>query len=206
MSRRQIREVSIKNIRLQTDPFFNECRAYGKLIASGVNGKVAVHCHGHLALPASIEDELAQRFEVYSWNRPPVKSRLRLTVSKRQPLRAIVKDLAQDHSTLNESILRKMWKDLCKIRKLGVHPQDVRLRNYGGGLLLDFSIAITKPHWFFELKEPWEIRSMAKHEMQRFQVLINDSGVKTDLRAVRNREYCAKLRGCPGGRERNRQK
>ena len=204
MSRKQIRKTSIKTVRLQTDPFFNECRAYGKLIDRGLNGKVAVRCHGHLAIPAAIEEELAQRFEVFSWNRPIVESRL--VMSKRQPLRAIVKDLIQDDIALNESILRRMCKDLRKIRKLGVHPQDVRLRNYGNGLLLDFSIAITKPHWFFWLKEPWEIRSMEKHEMQKFQVLIRDSGVKTPLRAVRNREYCAKLRDCPGGRERKHRK
>lgn len=169
MSRKQIRKTSIKTVRLQTDPFFKECRAYGKLIDRGVNGKVAVRCYGHLAIPAAIEEELAQRFEVYSWNRPIVESRL--MISKRQPLRAIVKDLIQDDIALNESILRRMWKDLRKIRKLGVRPQDVRLRNYGAGLLLDFSIAITKPHWFFRLKEPREIRSMENMKCKSFKCL-----------------------------------
>lgn len=64
MSETQIRQVSMKIVRLQTDTFYNECRAYGKIINHGVNGKVAVHCHGHLAIPAAMEEELAERFEV----------------------------------------------------------------------------------------------------------------------------------------------
>lgn len=67
-------------------------------------------------------------------------------VSQRQPLRAIVKDLIKGNTPLNEKSLCKVLKDLIKIRKLGVHPQDVRLRNYGGELLLNFGIAIKKPH------------------------------------------------------------
>ena len=120
MNRTQIRKTSKRIVRLQTDPFFNECRAYSKFLDRGVNGKVAVRCHGHLAIPAAIEDELAQQFEVYSWNRPLGESRV--LMSKRQPLHAIVKDLVQDNSTLNQSLLRRMWMDLRKIRKLGVHP------------------------------------------------------------------------------------
>ncbi|CAD6583699.1 MAG: hypothetical protein ASARMPRED_001480 [Alectoria sarmentosa] len=202
MSEEEIRNISIKTIRFQTDPFYNECRAYGRLIEYGVNGKVAVRCHGHMAILAAREEELAQRFEVHTWNRPEDDSRL--TMSKRQPFRAIVKDLIQNHPPLNEKLLGRMRKNLLKMRKLGVHPQDVRLRNYGGGLLLDFSIAITKPHWVFEWEEPWWIRSMKNDEMQKLQVIMLESGVKTWLRAVRNREYCMKLRGSPDGREKRR--
>ena len=202
MSDEEIHKISIKTIRFQSDPFYNECRAYGRLIDCGVNGKVAVRCHGHLEIPAAREEELAQRFDVYAWDSPTDD-----TSSKTTPLRAIVKDLVQeDHNPLNERVLGRMRKDLLKMRKLGVHPQDVYLRNYGGGLLLDFSIAITKPHWVFENQEPWEFRAMQNDEMQLLQVLMLESGVKTWQRAVRNREYCMKLRGCPEGKERKRRR
>lgn len=202
MSDEEIHKISIETIRFQSDPFYNECRAYGKLIDCDVDGKVAVRCHGHLGIPAAREEELAQRFDVYAWDRPTDD-----TGSKKEPLRAIVKDLVQeDHNPLNERVLGKMRKDLLKMRKLGVHPQDVYLRNYGGGLLLDFSIAITKPHWVFEVEEPWWIRAMQNDEMQLLQVLMLESGVKVWQRAVRNREYCMKLRGCPEGKERKRRR
>ena len=206
MSEEEIAQISIETIRFHSDPFYNECRAYGRLIECGVNGKVAVRCHGHLTVPAAREEELARRFEVYAWDRPKEDSKL--PVSKRQPLRAIVKDLiTQEQSPpLNEKVLAKMRKDLLRMRRLGVHPQDLYLRNYGGGLLLDFSIAITKPHYIFELEEPWSIRALQNDEMQMFQAMMFESGVKTWLRAVRNREYCMKLRGCPDGRARKRRR
>ena len=122
MSEEEIKKIPIETIRFQTDPFYNECRAYGRLIECNVNGKVAVRCHGHMAIPATREEELDRRFEVYKWDRPENDSKL--SVSKRQPFRAIVKDLIEDDS-LNERKLIRMRKDLLKMHKMGVYPQDV---------------------------------------------------------------------------------
>ena len=97
-----------------------------------------------------------------------------------------------------------MRKDLLTIHKLGVYPQDVQERNYRGGLLLDFSIATTKPHWVFEMKRPRWISTMKNDDMNMLQVIMLESGVKIWQRAVRNREYCTKMRGCPDGKERKR--
>ena len=202
MSEEEIEKIPIETIRFHTDPFYNECRAYGKLIERDVNGKVAVRCHGHMTIPAARVEELAQRFEVDIWDR--LKDDYKLPVSKRQPFRAIVKDLIEDDRPLNEKQLIRMRKDLLKMHKLDVYPQDVRARNYRGGLLLDFSIAITKPHWVFETKRPWWIRVMKNDDIRMLQVVMLESGVKTWQRAVRNREHCMKLRGCPDGKERKR--
>lgn len=195
-----LKKISINTIRLQSDPFYNECRAYGRLIECNVNGKVAVRCHGHMAILAAREEELARRFGVHTWDRPEVD--LKLSVTKRQPFRAIVKDLIKDDRQLNEKKLIKMRKDLLKMHKMGLYPQDVRERNYGGGLLLDFSIAITKPHWVFETKRPWWIRAMKNDDKIMLQEIMLDSGVETWERVVRNREYCMKLRGCRDGKVR----
>ena len=202
MSKEELEKISIKTIRFQTDPFYNECRAYGRLIECDTNGKIAVRCHGHMTIPATRQEELYQRFEVYAWDRPQDESKM--PVSKRQPFRAIVKDLVEDDHPLNEMELIRMRKHLLKMHRLGVYPQDVRERNYGGGLLLDFSIAITKPHWVFETKMPWWIRSLTNCDLNMLQVIMLESGVTTWQRAVRNREYCMKLRGCPDGKERKR--
>lgn len=204
MSEKEIKKIPIETIRFQTDPFYNKCRAYGRLIECDINGKVAVRCHGHIIILAAREEELARRFEVYTKDRPEDDSRL--SVTKRQPFRAIVKDLIEDNRPLNKKKLIEMRKDLLKMQKLGVYPQDVHERNYGGGLLLDFSIAITKPRWVFETKRPWWIRTMKTDDMNMLQVIMLESGVKTWQRAVRNREYCMKLRGCPDGKERKRTK
>ena len=94
-----------------------------------------------------------------------------------------------------------MLKDLLKMHRLGVYPQDVQERNYRGGLLLDFSIAITKPHRVFVTKTPWWISTLRTRDVNMLQVIMLESGVKVWQRALRNREYC---RGCPDGKERKR--
>ena len=198
----ELNKIPIETIRFHTDPFYNECRAYGRLIESDVNGKVAVRCYGHLAIPAAREEELARRFEVDAWDRPEDDSYL--PVAKQQPLRAIVKDLVEHDGPLTEENLIRMRRDLIKMHRLGVYPQDVLERNYGSGLLLDFSIAITKPHWVFEMKRQCWIDSMKNDDMKSLKRIMLDSGVKTWQRAVRNREYCMKLRGCPEGKVRKR--
>lgn len=196
---KELNQIPIETVRFHSDPFFNECRAYGRLIEADVNGKIAVRCHGHLTIPAAREEELAQRFDVYAWDRPA--GDFYLPVAKRQPFRALVKDLAEVDRPLTEENLIRMRKDLLKMHRLGVYPHDVRERNYGGGLLLDFSIAITKPHWFFETKR---FNHLKNKDMNMLQVVMLESGVKTWARAVRNREYCMKLRGCPDGKLRKR--
>lgn len=45
-------------------PFHNECRAVGRIIQAGLNGKVAVRCHGYLTVPATMEEGLEQRFHI----------------------------------------------------------------------------------------------------------------------------------------------
>lgn len=73
------------------DSFYNECRAYGKLVEAKLNGEVAVRCHGYLMLSHEQEDELDRRFGITDWNRPI--EQYDMSPSKRPLLRAIVKNL-----------------------------------------------------------------------------------------------------------------
>ena len=204
MSEKKLEQIPTEILRFHNDPFYNECRAYGRLIEGDVNGKIAVRCQGHMTIPATIEEELDRRFDIYAWDRE--NDEYKLPVTKREPIRAIVKDLVEDDSPLTEKQFIKMRRDLLKMHKLGVFPQDIRERNYGAGLLLDFSIAITKPHWIFETKRKWELRMMRNDDLNMLQVIILESGVQVWQRVVRNREYCMKLRGCPDGKERKSKK
>lgn len=50
--------ISVDLLRAHMDPFYSECRAYGRLIAAKVNGKVAVRCYDYLTLPAEKEERI----------------------------------------------------------------------------------------------------------------------------------------------------
>ncbi|KAM0804428.1 hypothetical protein BDR22DRAFT_818075 [Usnea florida] len=156
-----------------------------------VDGKVAVRCHGHMAIPAASEEELHRCFEVYAWDRP--EDNVKMPESQRQPFRAMVMDLVENDRPFSEKTLTRMRKDLLKMPRLGVYPKDVRERNYRGGLLLDFSIAITKPLWVFEKKQPWWIRPLRNDDSNMLQVIMLESGAKMWQRAVRNRENAKRV-------------
>lgn len=174
------------------DPFFNECRAYGRLIKKNVNGKVAVRCHGYLMIPADREDELKERFGVTTWNRPDEEDFV--PASRREPFRAIVKDLVTEDVPLTAKTAKKMLRDLRRIRKLEVYNMDIQARNYKGELLVDFSVAMTKPHYLFVIKPAWRKEDYQYDDLRSFDHMLDEAGIVTLNRATPNRETLRKLR------------
>ncbi|KAI0542078.1 hypothetical protein GGR58DRAFT_453893 [Xylaria digitata] len=85
-----------------------------------------------------------ERFYVEDWERLTDEESGR--VAKR-PFRALVKKLVS--SGVSVSNPRRMLGDLKKLRKIGIYQRDVFVRNYMDGLLVDFSLAWTEPHWSF---------------------------------------------------------
>ena len=145
-----------------------------------------------MALPAELEEKLREDFDIYDWDRPD--SEYSKAPHRRQPFRAIIKDLVTDEAPLTEKIIKKMLRDLKRMRRVGVYPMDVHARNYKDGLLIDFSIAMTEPHYLFRIKPRWRVTSYKLGDLLEWQSLVKDEGVRTWERAVRNREYCKKLR------------
>ena len=58
--REEAESISDELLQAQMDPFYNKCRAYGRLEEANLNGKVAVRCHGYMAFPAEDEEELVR--------------------------------------------------------------------------------------------------------------------------------------------------
>ncbi|KAL8745420.1 MAG: hypothetical protein Q9190_002446 [Brigantiaea leucoxantha] len=186
-------KVSLDLLHAHMDPFYNECRAYGRLIEKGLNGDVAVRCHGYITLPPERETELVQRFGVSELDRP-------WHVGERQVLRAIVKDLVREDVPLTHKVVKKMFSDLKRMRAEGVYNMDVRARNYKGGMLLDLSIAITTPHYLFEINAHWRVTNYKLQDLLQFDQMIKDEKIATWVRARPNKAYLAKLRPRPTDR------
>ncbi|KAL8951220.1 MAG: hypothetical protein Q9222_002783 [Ikaeria aurantiellina] len=174
------------------DPFYNECRAYGKLVGAKLNGEVAVRCHGYMMLSSKQEDALDQKFGASDWNRP-VEEYDRLP-STRPPLRAIVKDLILDDTRWTPRVANKMLRDLKKMRKLGIYVMDVKPENYKDGMLVDFSVALTNPHVVFDIKPDFQIQGYKNEDLIAFDAMMQEQKVKTTIRASRNPDTVRKLR------------
>lgn len=139
--------VSREEVEGQSDPFYAECRAYGSIASKHRKKPIAVTCHGFISIPAGQEDYFAGHFDITDWNRPKQEAALKLT--KRQPFRALVKQLVEHDVEVTEKLVLQMRKGIRALNSLRVYVMDVKWNNYKGGLLVDFSSAFTEPHFEF---------------------------------------------------------
>ncbi|KAI9762472.1 MAG: hypothetical protein M1840_001232 [Geoglossum simile] len=134
----------------QVDPFFAECRAFGRLIQCGLNGDIGVHCYGYIKLPVEFESMInrskaARSIGGFCWDRPSQGELSQGGPSQLEPFRGIVKELLSGDPFTSEMV-EKMGADLLKLSNIGVYPIDVKEDNYRGGRLTDFSASWTYPH------------------------------------------------------------
>ncbi|KAL9098861.1 MAG: hypothetical protein Q9163_005554 [Psora crenata] len=189
---RDKKRVSFDTVRTHNDPFYNECRAHGRLIEKGVEGKIAVRCYGYITIPAEKEIDLWRKFSIRDWDRTEEESRQ--PIAQRRPLRAIVKELLSNNAPYTPKVVHKMLRDLRKMRRLGVYAMDIAPRNYIAGLLVDFSIAMTKPHYWLEVTSKHTVHFWLGMDLHRLDEMIEEKKVKTWQRATRNPVYTQKLR------------
>ena len=173
------------------DSFFAECRAYGCIEEKEPKGKVAVRCRGFMAVSATQEEFLEKKFHVSDWDRP--KKEYDLPASERQSFRAIVKDFIEDKVSFRTKNLKRMVKDLRTLRNMPLFVRDVRVDNYRGGKLLDFSIAWTAPHVMLDtrIRSEKHIDEDMMEELFLFDEMVAESGVPNPdfVRAVANSEF-----------------
>ena len=186
--------VPLDMILAHFDPFYAECRAYGRIVDRKCNGKFAARCYGFTAISALQEDYLDETFGASNWERP--LEQYSLPVAERQSFRAIVKELIEDPSPFTNIMIDRMLKDLKALRKIAVFVRDVREDNYRGGKLIDFSVSWTSPHIRLSdrLYEDEDIFQEIDWELKLFDDMIEESGISTWIRATPNKKYLSKLR------------
>ena len=145
-----------------------------------------------MTIPAEEEEGLKTKFGIDSWDRPDEE--YAKSPQRRQPFRAIVKDFIQEDVKMTESVASKMLRDLKRIRKLGVYPMDIQARNYKAGFLLDFSVAMTYPHFLFDIRPQWRVKAYKNEDLFAFEDMMKKEGLMVWRPAIRNKAYCAKLR------------
>lgn len=151
---------------------------------ANLNGKVAVKCHEYMMLSSKQEKHLEQRFGISGWYRP--MEDYDGLPENRPPLRAIVKDLVLEDTQWTPRVANKMLQDLRKIRKLEIYVMNIKPENYKGGLLVDFSIALTDPHVVFDIKPDFHVQGYKNQDLIAFDAMMRKQKVRTTIRAFRN--------------------
>ncbi|KAF2669441.1 hypothetical protein BT63DRAFT_440101 [Microthyrium microscopicum] len=203
------KRVSGEKLTFHSDPFFAECRAYGRIkeaeekhakrSQSKGTGQtkrptakeLAVPCYGYMAVAADpYEEILAEKYGITFWNRSIENKKH--PVKKRLPFRALVKRFENTEISIKEP--KTMLEDLKKLRGSLVFQRDIIERNYKNGLLVDFDNAWTEPHWRVDLMGPRQSRITKNSDLYAFDEMIESSGILTQVRATPNDLYVRKLR------------
>jgi hypothetical protein len=166
--------VALEDIEGQKDPFYAECRAYRRIASKPRKRPIAVACHGFISIPAKQEPMFAQKFSVTEWNRP--EEELSLPPEKRQPFRALVKDLVETDPEITDKLIASMRRELKALNSLRIYVMDVRWSNYKGGHLVDFSSAWTEPHFEFreDVNSEKDIRINRQIDLEAFNKMVKE--------------------------------
>ncbi|KAK0637139.1 kinetochore Sim4 complex subunit FTA2-domain-containing protein [Bombardia bombarda] len=145
----------------QLDPFYSECRAYGRLEETD-NKHLAVQCYGYVFLDQATEAHLAERY-YDRWHRT--------RATKGRPLRAIVKEYidSNDREPFTPKMFPQMRRDVVALNSLGIVVWDLRADNYCAGRIIDFSQARTVPH----MELDFSLKDVYSHWTQ-VQCCLND--------------------------------
>jgi Kinetochore Sim4 complex subunit FTA2 len=171
----------------QADPFYAECRAFGRInesIQKGRKKPIAVGCHGFLSIPADKEEFFARRFDIVDWDRPEDWLK---DLTQRQPFRAIVKDLILEDTEVTEKAIRTMRIELKALNSLKIYVKDISRTNYKGGHIVDFSSAWTYPHFMFrrDVGDQDEIESDKKEDLWLFDKMVQEEfGLQISVRTI----------------------
>lgn len=198
-------QISDTDFEGHIDPFYAECRAYGRInefyddsipkeyqkmtqeFSNAIPMRrkkeiVAAQCYGYLHLSAKEEEYLLMNHDIVEWNRGKNDEGKRI--------RALVKQLIETKGPVDKEKrpnIRRMRDDLWTLHGIGVYPRDIYPRNYRGGLLLDFGQSFTVPHCAIKVLPRWQVAREIDYDLERFDMMIDEEGIKTSIRAVRRK-------------------
>ncbi|KAK7962470.1 uncharacterized protein PG986_003295 [Apiospora aurea] len=189
-------DIPLEEILCYTDPFFAECRAYGRIHdargKSGNRSALAVKCHGYLYL--SKDDETFLTELGVDLGIDILDDSLRKALGQDGRVRAIVKDMAPESSGVTARSLTKVLRRVRALNRLNIFNRDIRLENFRGGLLVDFGSSWTKPHIVLDALGAVDKRDSLLEDLVMFDDMVAEGDIKTRLKALPNLEYCEKLR------------
>ncbi|KAJ3578579.1 hypothetical protein NPX13_g1990 [Xylaria arbuscula] len=190
--RRLDEDYPIEKAIYYTDPFYAECRAYGRIKeAAGkgeIRGKIAAKCHGYLFLNTDAQRWL--RTNGYDLGAGYFSDDLLAMQGGFGRPRAIVKDLEIEGPGVADQTPQQIRKSFWAVRQLnllGIYNRDVRAENFRNGWLVDFDMSCTIPHDIYDSLPSFEAHTMKGRDLVSFEDMLEEAGVK--MRFLRTKYY-----------------
>ncbi|PHH84126.1 hypothetical protein CDD83_2438 [Cordyceps sp. RAO-2017] len=111
----------------------------------------------------------------------------------KQPVRAIVKELASTESGVEAPSLRRILRDISKLNRLDIYNRNIRKDNFRNEKLVEFGSSWTEPHCMLEADKD-EAAETRVQDLVMFDEMVAMESLKTHVRATPNWLYCNKLR------------
>ena len=192
------RSFPIEKVAFHIDPFYAECRAYGRIkdaqTREALQRQIAIPCHGFLFLKDHDKQLLKERGIDLEED---LDNEILRRTGGNGLVRAIVKDLTPRDNGVNASSARKILRDIRWLKKLTIYNRDIRVENFKNGQLVDFGSAVTEPHCILSaLGKVFEeeARDTRVEDLVMFDDMVAEEDLNTKVRAMPNLYYCQKLR------------
>ncbi|TGJ78959.1 hypothetical protein E0Z10_g9804 [Xylaria hypoxylon] len=191
-----------------TDPFYAECRAYGRIQegfeSRRVTEQTAVKCYGYLLLNKNEASWL--RRESIDLNHQLLDRELREALGGDIRVRAIVKEFEKGPSKIHAGNIRRAWRSVYLINSLKLYNMDIKADNFIGHKLVDFGTSWTEPHKLLDYLEEsgnFIAGSFRFKDKANFEDMIEEEEIPTRLRVLETSEYQLRSKGKPewAGRE-----
>ncbi|GAW14442.1 hypothetical protein ANO14919_038450 [Xylariales sp. No.14919] len=197
------RTLPLKEGLWYTDPFYAECRAYGR-IQEGfesrlVTEQIAVKCYGYLLLNRTESRWLEE--EGIDLNQWVLDRELREALGGDTRVRAIVKQLEKGPTKIHAGNIRRAWRSVCLLNdSLKLYNMDIKADNFIGHKLVDFGSSWTEPHKLLDYLEE-DRENMAKafrlKDRVNFEDMIEEEEIRTRLQVLAKSEHQLRSKGKP---------
>ncbi|KAI1111772.1 kinetochore Sim4 complex subunit FTA2-domain-containing protein [Nemania sp. NC0429] len=189
-----------------TDPFYAECRAYGRIQEARDKGeiteKIATKCHGYLFLDADAQRWLEN--EGIDLGTENVDDELLSILGGAGRPRAIVKDFEAAGPDLDKQTpqqIRRIFRRVWLLNKLGIYNRDVRADNFRNGWLVDFDSSYTLPHDIYNILPKFEVSVTQGVDVAKFEEMLEEAGI--DMKFLAPKRYNLRPRLIKNLSERN---
>ncbi|KAI0910366.1 kinetochore Sim4 complex subunit FTA2-domain-containing protein [Ustulina deusta] len=182
-----------------TDPFYAECRAYGRIKEAEdkgeIRGEIAVKCHGYIFLNADAQRWLED--QGFDLGTDSLNDELLPIIGGAGQPRAIVKDFEIAGPDLDKQTpqqIRTSFRSVWLLNQLGIYNRDVRAENFRNGWLVDFDTSYTLPHDIYDALPPFETAETQAEDEAMFEDMLEEAGINMRFLATKQFNFRPRLK------------
>ncbi|GAP91407.1 hypothetical protein SAMD00023353_6300530 [Rosellinia necatrix] len=201
-----LEDLPLKEALKYTDPFYAECRAYGRIRDGRVvkNSRsrraqlhAAVRCYGYLLLRDNDADEFNKLGHDLETN--VLDPKLRKALGGDTRIRAIVKHFDDGPREINKGNIRQAWAGIRLMNhSLKIYNMHIGSDNFIGHRLVDFSTSWTEPHEilrYLDDADPESGRKIRSADAEDFDYMIRAERIQTRLQVLPTSRHQLRSKG-----------